>query len=98
MLLSYKSTKVFSLKSFPLIDIKCIKAIFIICLYRLNYTANYGDAEGVTITAIDFDRIIGLQIYSFGFLSYFLNRGYTADKDIRIACYDWRLAPGMHLK
>ena len=66
-------------------------------MYRLNYAANYGDAEGVTITAIDFNRSIGLRIYSSGFLSYFLDRGYTADKDIQIACYDWRLAPGKHI-
>ena len=61
---------------------------------RLDYSANYADAEGIAVTAIDFDRIIGLLIYSPGFLRYFLDRGYTADVDIRIACYDWRLAPG----
>ena len=61
---------------------------------RLNYSANYTDVEDVTVTAIDFDRIAGLKYYSSGFLQYFLDRGYTADVDIRIASYDWRLAPG----
>ena len=61
---------------------------------RLNYTANYADVDGVTVTAIDFGSIVGLQIYSNGFLSYFLDRGYTANVDIQIASYDWRLAPG----
>ena len=64
---------------------------------RLNYSANYADAEGIRVTAIDFDRIAGLQFDSPGFLSYFLDLGYTADVDIRIASYDWRLAPGKQL-
>ena len=64
---------------------------------RLNYSANYADAEGITVTAIDFARMDGFQFSSPGFLSYFLDRGYTADVDIQIACYDWRLAPGKQL-
>ena len=64
---------------------------------RLNYSADYADVEDVTVTAIDFDRIAGLEYYSSSFLGYFLDRGYTADVDIRVASYDWRLAPGNYL-
>jgi hypothetical protein len=61
----------------------------------LNYSANYADAEGITVSAIDFDRTAGFQFINVpGFLEYFLDRGYTAGVDIRIASYDWRLAPG----
>ena len=65
---------------------------FLIC--RLNYSANYADAEGITITAVDFSDIAGLEFYSTGFLQYFVDRGYTANVDIQVASYDWRLAPG----
>ena len=66
---------------------------------RLNYsqTANYVDVEGITVSAIDFDRTAGFNFSSRGFLDYFLDRGYTAGVDIRIASYDWRLAPGKYI-
>ena len=68
---------------------------------RLNYsqTANYADVEGITVSAIDFDKTAGFNFSSlrgFEFLDYFLERGYTAGVDIRIASYDWRLSPGMY--
>ena len=71
---------------------------------RLNYsqTANYADIEGITVSAIDFDKTVGFNFTSlhargFEFLEYFLERGYTAGVDIRIASYDWRFAPGMYI-
>ena len=60
----------------------------------MDYSANYADADGITVTAIDFGRIVGLRFYSPEFLSFFLDRGYTAGVDIQVASYDWRLAPG----
>ena len=66
-------------------------------VHRLNVSANYSDVEGITVTTPDFYSIAALEFqgYATGFLEYFLNRGYTADVNIRFAPYDWRLAPGM---
>ena len=64
----------------------------------MNYSANYADVEEVTVTAIDFGRIVGLQGFFPGFFRYFVDLGYTEDVDIQIASYDWRLAPGKQLK
>ena len=61
---------------------------------RLNYSANYADVEGVTVTAIDF---VGLQGLFHGFFTHFVDLGYTEDVDFQIASYDWRLAPGKQL-
>ena len=63
----------------------------------MNYSANYVDVEGVTVTAINFGRIVGLQVLFPGFIRHFVDLGYTEDVDIQIASYDWRLAPGKQL-
>lgn len=75
-------------------------------LYRLNYTDNYySDAKDVTVSAENFGSIHSIANFSeiFGLsddpnsrmIDYFVDRGYTVDKNLRAAPYDWRLAAGM---
>ena len=66
-------------------------------LFRLNYSANYSDAMGVSITAADFGSFSPFTVFLSDFLNYFLDRGYTEDVDIRAATYDWRLSPGNYI-
>ena len=65
--------------------------------YRLNYSANYSDVPGITVTPANFGSVSAVEFYAAGFIEYFLERGYTRDVDIRTAPYDWRLAPGNYL-
>ena len=62
---------------------------------RLDYSARYSDADGVSITVPGFGSFTPFIEYYFSdFLDYFLVRGYTRDDNIRSAPYDWRLSPG----
>ena len=75
--------------------------------FRLNYTdGEYLDAEDVTVSTTDFGKLsssadlvdlIPPDIDVINFVDYFLERGYTADKNIRAAPYDWRLGGGINM-
>lgn len=71
----------------------CKHEFLLVC--RLNYTGGYSDALGIDITVPFFGSFASVEIYLSDFLGYFTDRGYTRDKDIRAAPYDWRLSPGM---
>ena len=66
-------------------------------MYRLNYSNGYSDTPGVNITAAFFGSFTSMVSYLSDFLDYFVEQGYTEDKDIRAAPYDWRLSPGMSI-
>ena len=64
----------------------------------------YLDTEGVTVKTSNFGSLSSLVDLSFlypdsnetiNFVDYFVERGYTADVNIRAAPYDWRLGGGM---
>lgn len=73
---------------------------------RLNFTNGcYLDARNVTITPAEFGNVSSLVGFldilpaaaatdNLDIVQYFLKRGYTQNKDIRAAPYDWRLGSG----
>ena len=73
------------------------------CAYRLNDTDGYSDTPGVTVTAADFGNTSSVEYldptnstpYFFFFVDYFVQHGYTRNKNIRAAPYDWRLGAGI---
>ena len=71
---------------------------------RLTYVGGrYLDAEGVTISTMDFGKISSLvdiadllpgPTNASDVGEYLIQRGYVIDKSIRAAPYDWRLGAG----
>ena len=62
---------------------------------RLDDANGYSDAQDVSVSAADFGSTSSVEPSFSGFVDYFVQRGYTQDKNIRAAPYDWRLATGI---
>ena len=75
--------------------------------YRLNYTndGQYLDTQDVTVSTVNFGSLSSFADFSDIFppsdsddaesiIDYFVDRGYSIDKNLRAAPYDWRLGAG----
>ena len=61
---------------------------------------DFGHTQAVEIIddgVLDFGLLDSYTSYFYKMVKYFVNKGYTKDKDIRAAPFDWRYDAGMYI-